>query len=136
MFIYSKIHRGETCPRNEILHNIDPIEKYAALRVGDYKLVIGDSDGGVWDGWFPPVGTSAGKAFSIVPATAMANVRFLCCYALKCRTSLATSNNEAVAVAVAAWDGWFPPVGTLAGKALSKVPTTATAMARFLGVVR
>ncbi|XP_071809573.1 arylsulfatase B-like [Asterias amurensis] len=61
MDMWDTVSRGETCPRSEILHNIDPIEKYAALRVGDYKLVVGDSDGGVWDGWFPPVGTSADK---------------------------------------------------------------------------
>ena len=38
--------------RHEILHNIDPIHKFAALRVGDYKLLLGHlSDR---NSWYPP----------------------------------------------------------------------------------
>lgn len=40
--------------RSEILHNIDPISQIAALRVGDYKLVIGQTYHGAWSGWYPP----------------------------------------------------------------------------------
>nr|XP_022321355.1 arylsulfatase J-like isoform X3 [Crassostrea virginica] len=38
--------------RNEMLHNIDPYDKTAAIRVGDYKLLYGPVMG--WDGWYPP----------------------------------------------------------------------------------
>ena len=31
-----------TGPRREILHNIDPISDYGALRVGDFKLLVGN----------------------------------------------------------------------------------------------
>ncbi|XP_059146181.1 arylsulfatase I-like [Physella acuta] len=39
--------------RNEILHNIDPQDDSSAIRVGDYKLLMGDL-GSSWDGWYPP----------------------------------------------------------------------------------
>lgn len=38
--------------RHEILHNIDPILKFSALRVGDYKLLFGHVS--ERDGWYPP----------------------------------------------------------------------------------
>lgn len=38
--------------RQEILHNIDPIKKFAAIRVGDYKLLLGNVD--ERDSWYPP----------------------------------------------------------------------------------
>ena len=43
-------HKGR---RKEILHNIDPIIPHSALRVGDYKISVGDV-GMTWDGWYPP----------------------------------------------------------------------------------
>ncbi|GFR92429.1 arylsulfatase J-like [Elysia marginata] len=45
-------HDGEGV-RSEMLHNIDPVDMNAALRVGDYKLLVGDIslDRG---GWYPP----------------------------------------------------------------------------------
>lgn len=39
--------------RTEILHNIDPMDKTEAIRVGDYKLLHGPITG-YWDGWYPP----------------------------------------------------------------------------------
>lgn len=39
--------------RTEILHNIDPLDKTEAIRVGDYKLLHGPITG-YWDGWYPP----------------------------------------------------------------------------------
>ena len=39
--------------RTEILHNIDPIGHFAALRVGDFKLVTGDI-GVAFGHWYPP----------------------------------------------------------------------------------
>lgn len=38
--------------RQEILHNIDPINKFAAVRVGDYKLLSGHVS--ERDSWYPP----------------------------------------------------------------------------------
>ncbi|XP_048238382.1 arylsulfatase B-like isoform X3 [Haliotis rufescens] len=40
--------------RQEILHNIDPIQNFSSIRVGDYKLVMGDISGGRDDSWYPP----------------------------------------------------------------------------------
>ncbi|XP_022083579.1 arylsulfatase I-like [Acanthaster planci] len=56
--VWDTVSQGQSSPRNEILLNIDPIGMYAALRVGDYKLLIGDNDHGIWDGWYPPLGAS------------------------------------------------------------------------------
>lgn len=42
--------------RTEILHNIDPIWNNAALRSGDYKIVMGTVFYGSYDGWYPPIG--------------------------------------------------------------------------------
>lgn len=39
--------------RDEILHNIDPISKFSAIRVGDYKLIQGDLSHGRDDHWYP-----------------------------------------------------------------------------------
>lgn len=39
--------------RTEILHNIDPMQNNSALRMGDYKIIVGDI-GMKWDGWYPP----------------------------------------------------------------------------------
>lgn len=39
--------------RNEMLHNIDPQDDSSAIRVGDYKLLMGNL-GSNWDGWYPP----------------------------------------------------------------------------------
>lgn len=39
--------------RMDVLHNIDPVNKFAAIRVGDFKLIqghISDND----NGWYPP----------------------------------------------------------------------------------
>ena len=36
-----------------MLHNIDPYGDFAGIRVGDYKLLIGNVGVG-WDGWYPP----------------------------------------------------------------------------------
>ena len=39
--------------RTELLHNIDPISKKAAIRVGEYKLLTGHISK-TWGGWYPP----------------------------------------------------------------------------------
>ncbi|KAL5009860.1 hypothetical protein ScPMuIL_012165 [Solemya velum] len=38
--------------RKELLHNIDPIANHSAIRVGDYKLIMGDISGGRNDMWY------------------------------------------------------------------------------------
>ena len=45
-----------------MLHNIDSKRQIAALRVGDYKLVRGNSYGGEWDGWYGPAGRGKDEA--------------------------------------------------------------------------
>ncbi|XP_023225085.1 arylsulfatase B-like isoform X1 [Centruroides sculpturatus] len=54
-------------PREEILHNIDPFWKNAALRRGDYKVVIGTVFNGKYDGWYPTIGNE--KRDSTFPNT-------------------------------------------------------------------
>ncbi|KAH9492435.1 hypothetical protein Btru_051104 [Bulinus truncatus] len=39
--------------RSKMLHNIDPLDDSAAVRVGDYKLLVGNIMSG-WDSWYPP----------------------------------------------------------------------------------
>lgn len=40
--------------RTEILHNIDPTgQGFGGLRVGDYKILVGNV-GMAWDDWYPP----------------------------------------------------------------------------------
>lgn len=46
-------------PRGEVLHNIDPVEDYAALRRGDWKLVEGSTQEGTVDGWYGESGSDA-----------------------------------------------------------------------------
>ncbi|KAJ8017362.1 Arylsulfatase I [Holothuria leucospilota] len=51
---WESIVSGAKSPRNEILHNIDPIYNVSAVRWNDFKLVIGDTYQGNWSGWYPP----------------------------------------------------------------------------------
>ncbi|KAL4228922.1 hypothetical protein ACF0H5_011963 [Mactra antiquata] len=51
---WESLTNNEKGRRTEILHNIDPSDNgSAALRVGDYKILVGDV-GMNWDDWYPP----------------------------------------------------------------------------------
>lgn len=57
--------------RDEILHNIDPIQNFSSIRHGDYKLVFGEiSAKGRDDQWYtctPPSGQVTARGRSIAP---------------------------------------------------------------------
>ncbi|XP_071494944.1 arylsulfatase I-like isoform X2 [Diadema antillarum] len=59
MSVWGMLSRGEESPRNEILHNIDPVGNFSALRIGDYKVIQGISYKDKWSDWYPPEGVSA-----------------------------------------------------------------------------
>ena len=51
--IWEDLSNNKKVKRKEILHNIDPKDRFAGLRVGDYKILVGNV-GMSWDGWYPP----------------------------------------------------------------------------------
>ncbi|XP_060557801.1 arylsulfatase B-like isoform X1 [Ruditapes philippinarum] len=51
---WEALSRNRKGKRKEILHNIDPKgQGHSGLRVGDYKILVGDV-GMAWDDWYPP----------------------------------------------------------------------------------
>ncbi|XP_048238380.1 arylsulfatase B-like [Haliotis rufescens] len=52
---WNMLSTNGTPVRTEMLHNIDPINKFGGLRVGEYKLLTGNVGfGDGWNGWYPP----------------------------------------------------------------------------------
>ncbi|XP_014674868.1 PREDICTED: arylsulfatase B-like isoform X2 [Priapulus caudatus] len=62
---------GGASPRNEILHNIDDVRHIAALRRGDWKIRIGHTYAGHWDGWYelPEATVRAPDSAFVTPLT-------------------------------------------------------------------
>lgn len=50
---WESLTRGTTSPRQEILHNIDPVWNISSIRINRFKLVQGLILR-EWQGWFPP----------------------------------------------------------------------------------
>ncbi|XP_033099226.1 arylsulfatase I-like isoform X2 [Anneissia japonica] len=51
--LWQTISSGEPSPRKEVLHNLDTVGNFSAIRMGDYKLVVNSNYNGTWDGWYP-----------------------------------------------------------------------------------
>ncbi|PSN49058.1 hypothetical protein C0J52_10594 [Blattella germanica] len=50
--MWKVLSENTASPRLEVLHNIDPIEEYAAIRRGDWKYITGTTQEGRVDEWY------------------------------------------------------------------------------------
>ena len=50
--MWESISEGAESPRIELLHNIDDIDSYAAIRRGQWKYLYGSTTGGKGDAWY------------------------------------------------------------------------------------
>ncbi|UYV75968.1 Sulfatase [Cordylochernes scorpioides] len=57
MDMWSSLSQNTDSPRKEILLNIDPVWGMRALRMGPYKAISGDYQGGRFSGWYGPSGS-------------------------------------------------------------------------------
>lgn len=53
---------GSPSSRTQLVHNIDDVYNYSAVRRGPYKLLQGSTMDGRYDGWFGPSGRSDSRA--------------------------------------------------------------------------
>lgn len=55
---WHSISENTKAPYSTLLHNVDAIRNIASLRNGDWKIVLGRTYGGRYDGWYGNVGKS------------------------------------------------------------------------------
>lgn len=60
---WAMLNLNSSAVRTEILHNIDPIDNASAIRVGEYKLIVGNIQQAAWAGWYPPYQLSGDEYF-------------------------------------------------------------------------
>ncbi|XP_070560380.1 arylsulfatase J-like isoform X2 [Ptychodera flava] len=64
---WDTITRGTPSQRTEILHNIDPISEVAALRVGDYKVILGVDPSNPYSDWYQPTDATKEHGKRLIP---------------------------------------------------------------------
>lgn len=84
--MWSSLSNGGPSPRKEVLLNIDHERGIYALRRGRYKLILGTTYNGDWDGWYPPEGDTSStrteeRATSICGP--VPKVRTTCCQPMR-----------------------------------------------------
>ncbi|XP_065337199.1 arylsulfatase B-like [Cloeon dipterum] len=50
--VWTALNLNTTSPRNEVLHNIDEVDQYAALTKGGWKYITGTTQNGRVDSWY------------------------------------------------------------------------------------
>jgi arylsulfatase B/arylsulfatase I/J len=72
--VWDTINNGAPSPRSVILHNIDPIGKHSAVRMGDFKLLVGMGPGA----WYPdPDNADDVRRYQLARRTSLADSPYL-----------------------------------------------------------